>query len=175
MPPLTLIVTPPMPDPALINTAPPPPPPPLPSFWTVLSPLLPLALNVAAPVMMPARIIIMPPPAAPLSDKLEGRAPVPLLAVPAPPPPPRVSRVDPSPVTALPPNPPVLPPGFEAEASAAMPHPQYGAVITNAGHQPMPTLPPPPPSAPPPPPEFSSLPAGLISVPPPPALPGAPR
>ena len=97
--------------------------------------------------MVPTRIITMPPPAAPLLS-----APELLLRVPEPPPAPITTLVTEA-GNSVPPNPPMSRPLL----------------------QDLPPWPPVPPLAPPPPPEFWSFAAGFPSVPPPPALDGAPR
>ena len=102
---------------------------------------------VPVPVSESARIITIPPPALPLDW-----SPAELLREPAPPPPPSVIR----------------PASF---AIPAPPKPPTGAFEFQA----LPPRPPSPPLPPPPPPEFWSFAAGFESVPPPPAVPGAPR
>jgi hypothetical protein len=125
---------------------PPAPPPPPPSFCGV-SPTAPFAAIVPVPETLPARTSTMPPPAPPLDS-----TPDELLREPAPPPPPITSRLLAT-GTAAPPKPPRA--RFEMYV--------------------LPPTPPAPAFAPPPPPEFWSFSAGSPSVPPPPALPGAPR
>src|SRR5450759_479817 len=139
--------------PALADTTmlPPAPPPPPPSLSGV-TPTPPLAVMVPVPVSVPVRIITIPPPVPP-----EDANPLELLRLPAPPPPPSTTRVADA-VKAAPPRPPTGRPG--------------GGWVPN---QLLPPIPPWPPLAPPPPPEFSVLFTGCASVPPPPALPGAPR
>src|SRR5215472_5506508 len=133
---------------------PPAPAPPAPSFNTVVLPAAPLALMVPLPEIEFCDINIMiPPPVAPLLDRPLFGVPVPLLLVPAPPPPP---------ITNL-----------ELDAWAKMAPGRPPAARSE--FQEFPPLPPRPPLLPPPPPVFSSLPpVGSPSLPPPPALPGAP-
>ena len=126
---------------------PPAPPPPPPSFAVRLYAAAPLAVMVPAPPTDAARISTMPPPAAPLEFGA-----VKLLPVPAPPPPPSTTRAD----------------------VAGMATPPYPPVATPELHA-LPPWPPVPPLPPPPPPVFWSLAVGFPSVPPPPALAGAPR
>src|SRR6202011_373116 len=130
------------------TTLPPDPPPPPPSLFGT-TPVPPFALIVPAPVTLPVRIMTIPPPLPPLLAFVIAPE---LFRVPAPPPAPTVTRAAVA-GKAVPPKPP----------------------IARFVFQELPPIPPAPPFAPPPPPVFWSLADGCGSVPPPPAVAGAPR
>jgi len=146
-PPFAATVSPPSVPLKAVNTMEPPAPPPPPPSFKGTGPVAPLEVMVPVLETLPTRIITSPPPAAPLES-----APLLLFRVPEPPPPPRTTCVTDA-GNCAPPKPPMSRPLF----------------------QDLPPWPPVLPLPPPPPPEFWSLAAGLPSVPPPPAVPGAPR
>jgi hypothetical protein len=155
LPPSTSTVNP-VVEPLFVTTTivPPAPPPPPPSL-SGAGPVVPLAEIVPVPLRALARIKTMPPPTPP--DDCE---PAELLRVPAPPPPPITRRPTAAAPKAVPPKP-----------------PRVGDTMSfnGSGAQLRPPMPPAPPLPPPPPPVLRSLTVGLVSLPPPPALPGAPR